>query len=179
MKATTLKINGTRIVPIDTVRFIKPLTDEDRNRAGERLEIDASKFNVRIEFADKTTKLAVETVEQIQGQGVGLVAIGGDRYVPAVNIRAAEKLTERDMARMKESGDYTLKEEFKSRVETTAGSILSTETAEIVVEWAMGLRDKAHGQGPQAASASQAETTEAPPRAKSARGGKGPKSAMA
>jgi hypothetical protein len=71
--ASHAQINGTRIVPVDTIRFIKPMTDEDRNRAGGKLEIDASKFNVRIEFADKSTKLAVETIEQIERQGVGLV----------------------------------------------------------------------------------------------------------
>lgn len=173
MKATsTLKINGTRIVPIDTVRFIKPLSAEDRSRAGDRLEIDASKFNVRIEFSDKSTKLAVETLEQIERQGVGLVPIGADRHVPAINIKAAEAWSKEDAAKLKDSGDYTLSQEFRSRVETTAGTILSTATPEQVME----RRGKALGQASVATVAGEpAETVPA----RSGRGGKSPKNAIA
>jgi hypothetical protein len=170
MKVTTLKINGTRIVPLDTVRFIKPLTDEDRSRAGGKLDIDASKFNVRVEFADKSTKLAVETIEQIQGQGIGLVNIGADRHVPAINIRAADIWSPEDAAKLKESGDYTLSQEFRSRVETTAGTILSTATAEEVME----RRGRALGQaGP--VTAAQPHAAEAPPADKAGRGRRTPK----
>jgi hypothetical protein len=144
MKATTLKINGSRVVPVDTIRFIKPLTDEDRGRAGANLGIDAAKYNVRVEFTDKSSKLATDTLDQIRGQGVGLVALGADRYVPAVNIRAADELTEEDLAKLRERADYTLKEEFRSRVELPdGGTILSTATAEDV----MALRARALGQG--------------------------------
>lgn len=169
--ASTLKINGTRIVPVDTVRFIKPLSAEDRSRAGDKLEIDASKFNVRIEFGDKSTKLAVETIEQIERQGVVLVNIGGDRHVPAINIKAAEAWSKEDAAKLKDSGDYTLSQEFRSRVETTSGNILSVATAEQVME----RRGKALGQG-----ATNATTAEAPVAAssKSSRGGK-PRATMA
>jgi hypothetical protein len=144
MKASTLKINGSRVVPVDTIRFIKPLTDEDRGKAGANLNIDASKFNVRIEFADKSSKLAADTLDQIRGQGVGLVGIGADRFVPATNIKAADELTEGDLARLRERADYTLKEEFRSRVELPdGGTILSTATAEEI----MALRARALGQG--------------------------------
>jgi hypothetical protein len=171
MKATTLKINGTRIVPVDTIRFIKPMTDEDRNRAGGKLEIDASKFNVRIEFADKSTKLAVETIEQIERQGVVLVNIGADRHVPAVTIRAAEEWSKEDAAKLKDSGDYTLSQEFRSRVETTAGTILSTLTPEQVME----RRGRALGQGTNA-NTSQTSVAESTPQTKSEKS-RGPRAA--
>ena len=154
-KTSNLRINGSRVVPVDTIRFIKPLTDEDRSKAGGKLEIDASKFNVRIEFADKSSKLAVETLDQIQGQGVGLVNIGADRHVPAVNIKAAEDWSKEDAAKLKDSGDYTLSQNFQSRVETSAGTILSTATPEQVME----RRSKALGQGPTNASTAEAPVT--------------------
>lgn len=182
MKATTLKINGSRVVPVDTIRFIKPLTDEDRGKAGANLGIDASKFNVRIEFGDKSSKLATDTLDQIRGQGVGLVAIGADRYIPAANIRAADELTEEDLARLKERADYTLKEEFRSRVELPdGGTILSTATAEEI----MALRARALGQGgsmsgnaantlPPVNNDSPAEAEETAPRRRSSAKGRGP-----
>lgn len=169
MKATTLKINGTRIVPVDTIRFIKPMTDEDRSRAGGKLEIDASKFNVRIEFSDKSTKLAVETIDQIERLGVGLVNIGADRHVPAVNIKAAEAWSKEDAAKLKDRGDYTLAQEFRSRVETTSGTILSTATAEQVME----RRSKALGQSG-GTNSSPSEAVETSPQTKPARG-RGPR----
>jgi hypothetical protein len=174
MKATTLKINGTRIVPLDTVRFIKPLTDEDRSRAGGKLEIDASKFNIRIEFADKSTKLAVETIEQIERQGVGLVNIGAERHVPAMNIKAAEAWSQEDAAKLKDSGEYTLSQEFRSRVETTAGTILSTATAEQIME----LRSRALGQGGPV-NVSQPQATETAPARRTGKGAKAPKAPTA
>jgi hypothetical protein len=172
MKASTLKINGSRVIPVDMIRFLKPLSDEDRSKAGDKLEIDASKFKVRIEFADKSSKLATDTLEQIQGQGVALVSVGGDRHVPAINIKAAETWSQEDAAKLRDSGDYTLSQEFRSRVETTAGAILSTSTPEQVME----RRSKALGLGGGSSSA----TTEAPVTApaKTARAGKGPKAAI-
>ena len=170
MKTSTLRINGSRVVPVDTIRFIKPLSDEDRSKAGGKLEIDASKFNVRIEFADKSSKLAVETIEQIERQGVGLVNIGSDRHVPALNIKAAEDWSKEDAARLKDSGDYTLSQDFKSRVETSAGAILSTATPEQVME----RRSKALGQGATNSISSEAPVSSAKP----SRGGK-PRASMA
>ena len=167
MKTSNLRINGSRVIPVDTIRFIKPLTDEDRSKAGGKLEIDASKFNVRIEFADKSSKLATETLDLIQGQGVGLVGlvdIGGERHVPATNIKAAEDWSKEDAAKLKDSGDYTLSQNFRSRVETSAGTILSTATPEQVME----RRSRAMGQGG-STSASQPAAAEIPPQTRNTR----------
>ena len=172
MKASTLKINGSRVIPVDTIRFIKALTDEDRSKAGGKLEIDASKFNVRIEFNDKSSKLATDTLDQIRQQGVGLVNIGADRHVPAINIKAAEDWSKEDAAKLKDSGDYTLSQNFRSRVETSAGTMLSTATAEEVME----RRGKALGQGTQSSATAEAPTAAL---TRPAKGGKGPRLANA
>ena len=164
MKTSTLRINGSRVIPVDTIRFIKPLTDEDRSKAGGKLDIAASKFNVRIEFADKSSKLAVETLDQLRGQAIGLVDIGGERHVPAINIKAADDWSKEDAAKLKDSGDYTVSQNFRSRVETSAGTILSTSTPEQVME----RRSRAMGQGG-ATSSSQHETVDTPPQTKNAK----------
>lgn len=128
-----------RMVPLDTIRLIRPLTDDDKNKAKESLkekrdiDIDPTRINVRIEFADKTSKLARESLDALREQGVGLVNLGNDRYVPAGNITGAEAFTKEDAERLK-GDDYTLKQTFRSKVETKAGTILSSATPVQIME---------------------------------------------
>lgn len=119
-----------RTVPIDTVRLIKPLTADDKAKAAAGLnekgiEINPDRISARIEFADKSSRLAREGVDAFREQGVGLVNLGSDRYTPAVNITAAEAFTKEDAERLK-GEDYTLKSTFRSKVETKAGTVLSS-----------------------------------------------------
>lgn len=130
-----LKINGSTAVPVSAIRRIRPMTDEDRNRIAERYDQveDPNKFKLQIEFADKTTRLVSETLDDIRAQGVAIVNLGSDRYVPAANIKLAEPFTKDDADKVKEK-DYTLSQTFRSRVETTAGTLLSSATPEQVVQ---------------------------------------------
>lgn len=137
MSANALKYTThegvTKLVPLDTIRLIRPMTDEDKERAKESLkekrgiDIDAARVNIRIEFGDKTSKLAQESLDAIKEQGVALVNLGSDRYVPAINITGAEAFTKEDADRLK-GEDYTLKQTFRSKVETRAGTVLSSAT---------------------------------------------------
>lgn len=123
----------TKVVPLDTVRLVRPMTDDDKARAKESLkekrgiDIDAARVNVRIEFGDKSSKLAQETLDALREQGVALVNLGSDRYAPAANITSAEPFTKVDAERLK-GEDYTLNQTFRSKVETRAGTLLSSAT---------------------------------------------------
>jgi hypothetical protein len=141
-----IQINKTTTIPTDTIRFIRPIGDEERTRIAERYGADAGEFNVSIQFGDKTTKLALETVEQLREQGVSLVDIGGDRHVVAANIKSAKPFTAKDAAKIEERG-YNLSQDFKSRVETTAGAVLSSATPTQI----MDRRARAKEGGSQAA----------------------------
>lgn len=127
-----------RTVPVDTIRLIRPMTDEDKAKAKESLkenrgiDIDPKRINVRIEFADKTSKLARETVDTLKEQ-VGLINLGGDRFVPAINVTAAEAFTKDDAERLK-GEDYTLSQTFRAKVETRAGTVLSSATPAQVMD---------------------------------------------
>lgn len=129
----------TRTVPIDTVRLIRPMSAEDKAKAKDSLkeskgiDIDPERINIRIEFADKTSKLGRETLDAFKEQGVGLVNLGSDRYTPAVNITAAEAFTKEDAERLK-GEDYTLAQTFRAKVETRAGAILSSATPAQVMD---------------------------------------------
>lgn len=145
----TLKLNGGTLAPLDTIRLVKPLTDEDRATAAEKLGIDTARFQARVEFRDKTSKLVSETIDDLKGQGVGFVNVGGDRFVPAANIKTAEPFTKADADALTAKG-FTLSVTFRSRVETVAGQVLSQATAEQVMqrrEKAIDLTTQAAGQG--------------------------------
>lgn len=137
MSANSLKFTThegvTKVVPLDTVRLIKPMTDDDKQRARTVLkekngiDIDSTRIHVRIEFGDKSSKLAQESLDAIRLQGVALVNLGSERYAPATNITGAEAFTRDDAERLK-GDDYTLKQTFRSKVETRAGTVRSTAT---------------------------------------------------
>ena len=92
---------------------------------------------MRIEFSDKSSKLARETVDALKDQGVGLVNLGGDRFVPVINITAAEAFTKDDAERLK-GEDYTLGQTFRAKVETRAG--LSSHPPPHSRSWIAGQR---------------------------------------
>ena len=48
-------------MPVDTIRFIRPIDDEERTRLVHRYGEDAADFKISIHFADKSTKLAHES----------------------------------------------------------------------------------------------------------------------
>jgi hypothetical protein len=137
MSTTALKYTShegvTKVVPLDTVRLVRPMSDEDKERAKESLkekrgiDIDTARLNVRIEFGDRSSKLAQESLDALREQGIALVNLGSDRYVPAANITGAEAFTKEDADRLK-GEDYTLKQTFRAKVETRAGPVLSSAT---------------------------------------------------
>lgn len=128
-----------KTVPLDTIRVIKPLTDEDKAKAKASLkekrgiDIDTARISIRIEFGDKTSKLARENLEGLRTQGIALVNMGSERYVPAANITGAEAFTKDDAERLK-GEDYTLSQTFRAKVETKAGTILSSATPAQVMD---------------------------------------------
>ncbi len=137
----SLKINGKTTIPLDTILRIVPLSDQDRMNITEKLEnIDASQYNTRVEFKRGKSKLAVETLDDIRKQGIALVNLGKERFVPALNILSATDFTKDDTKALEEK-DYVLKNTFRSAVNTVAGRILSQATPEQVI----ARRDKALG----------------------------------
>lgn len=150
----------TKTVPIDTVRMVRPLTDEDKTKARDSLkekrgiDIDTDRLSVRIEFADRSSKLARETVDALQKQGVGFVNVGSDRFVPAVNITAAEAFTKEDAERLK-GEDYQISQTFRAKVETRAGTVLSSATPAQVMDRRAKALDLDTGSKPAAKQATQ------------------------
>lgn len=145
-----IEINSGSMVPTDTIRFIKPIDDEERARIAERYGVDGRNFNVSIQFADKSTKLAAETIDEIRGQGVSLVNIGGDRHVVAQNIKSASPFSKDDARKLSEDRGYTLAQTFRSRIDTTAGTLLSSATPTQVLDRRAKAIENGSAAGPRA-----------------------------
>jgi len=122
----TLKFNESTLVPLDTIRFIRPLDDEERARLTKTYpDADMSQFNTSITFTGHSQKLARETIDQFRDQGLAFANLGSGRFVPAANILSAEPFTKSEATAMDDKG-YALKSTYRSRVVTTAGLMLSS-----------------------------------------------------
>ena len=110
-----VKLNGGTAVPLDTIKLVRPLTDEDRARIQEKHGADVSGRNIQITFTDSSQRTFAETLDDIKGQGVGLVNTGNDRHVIAANILSADPFTKADAEAAAGKG-YTLSQTFRSRV---------------------------------------------------------------
>ena len=130
----SIKINSGNLIPADTIRFIRPIDDEERARLVERYGADASGFNVSIQFADRSSKLATQTLDELRAQGIGLVNIGANRHVVAENIKQAAPFNAEDAKKLTEGKGYQITQTFRSRVDTTAGPLLSSATPEQVMQ---------------------------------------------
>ena len=130
----SIKINSGSLIPTDTIRFVRPIEGEERARLVERYGEDASGFNVAIHFADKSTKLAIQTLDEVRDQGIGLVNVGANRHVVAANIKSADPFTKDDAEKLSNEKGYTINQTFRSRVTTTAGTLLSSATPAQIME---------------------------------------------
>lgn len=139
----SIMINSTTVIPADNIRFIKTIDDDERARIAERYGVDGGNYNISIQFADKSTKLATETLDEVRDQGVGLVNVGGDRHIIAANIKAAEAFSKKDAEALGEKGGYTINQTFRSRVETTAGTLLSSATPAQIMDRRAKAMDRA------------------------------------
>lgn len=131
--SNTLKLSNGNVIVVSDIKMIQPLTEADQAGLSERLEVDGSQFHARITLGNKSTQLARETVDQLKAQGIALVDIGQDRFVPAANIMVAKPFSENQAKSLADKG-YKLGQEFKSTIETTAGIVLSTGQPQHVMD---------------------------------------------
>lgn len=123
--STTLKLSNGNVIALADIKLIQPMSEEDQTQLSERLQVDGAQFNSRITLANKSTQLARETIDELKAQGVGLVNLGHDRFVPAANIMVAKPFSKEQAGALSEKG-YKLGHTFRATVETTAGIVLST-----------------------------------------------------
>ncbi len=130
--AHSIKYNDGKLLSIDMIRRLDRMTAEEQAQMSESLGIDGSKFQTRICLSTGKEKKARDDIEVIASQ-VPLVDVGADRFVIAQNIIGADPFTEEDAAKARARGSK-FNHEFKSAVDTVAGRVLSTVSADVIMQ---------------------------------------------
>lgn len=127
MMSEFLRVNGGDLLPVNTIKRIRKVTDEDRQSLSELgPHVDADKFMTRLEFSDGRKSYAIEAVSDFQTQGVSLVEIDDGAFIIAENIIKARDLSADDRREISLKLDKELREDFCASVETKAGIVLAT-----------------------------------------------------
>ena len=125
-----ITVNGGEHVHLSLIKRVRMITDEERQSL-EKLNpnIDASRFNTRIDEAGNGKFYATETLDDMANQGVDLIQIKRNSFIPRANIQKVRNLTDEDRKEFKENRGRDLRDDFKSRIETRAGNVLATMDA--------------------------------------------------
>lgn len=135
MSVKYLRINGGDLVPLDTVKRLSVVGELERQSlANLGPQVDANRFNTRIESADGKKSYAPETLDEIAAQGIGLIELDEGVCIPADNVVKARNLTEQDRDRFYLNKGREMPERFTAQVETKAGPMLAVVPAESVLE---------------------------------------------
>ena len=132
---TYIKINETELVPFQNIKRICKITEEERislDQLGDH--VDASRFNIRLDYAGGSKSYAPETLDMIVGQGVSLVEIAPGAYVPGGSIIKVRDITDKDRTAFWEKTGRRLRDDFQSQVTTKAGMVLATVPADKLIE---------------------------------------------
>ncbi len=135
MTTQYLTINSGDLLPLTKVKRVNITTDDDRKSLTKlNAQIDASRFQCRIDTAPKGKIFSEESIDDLARQGVAFVQVDERAFIPAINIVKARNITPEDRIRFHEKTGREMRAEFKAQVETQAGNVLATITAETVMD---------------------------------------------
>lgn len=133
-----VSINNGELVPLSHIKKISPITDKERASLAELgSHVDASRFNTRIDFADKRKKQYVpESIEELAAATSGLICIDDNArvFVLADNIAKAKNITDEDREGFKARTGRPMRDDYQSRIETKAGTVLAAIPAQLVMK---------------------------------------------
>ena len=122
-----IEVNGGHLVPLQNVKRIREVTEDDRKSLSELGEhVDAHRFQTRLEYKDGRRSFAAEAVAELVAQGLELVEIDRGAFVPSRNIISARNLSPEDRQEIEARMGRPLRDEFCAQVETKAGVVLAT-----------------------------------------------------
>ena len=119
-----LHVGDGEYVPMRNIRSVELLADTDRAQRAERYPKARQDFKYRIQFVDRSQKLAVE-LDTVAGS---FVQVDEGVLVPIANMQALKPLSESDKQQLKERYPQA-ERDFQTRIEGSNGlSFLSTWT---------------------------------------------------
>lgn len=128
-----IQVNGEEFIHLSMIRRIKAVTNEERQSLAKLGQhVDAERFNSRIDYDNNSKSYAAETIEQLSAQ-VPLLQIDDNAFVPQANVKQARKLSEQDRLDFEKRTGRPLREDFVTRIRTTAGAVLSTADPQTIM----------------------------------------------
>jgi len=120
-----IKINDGEHVHLSAVKRLRTVTDQERQSLAKLGDhVNAERFNTRIDYADNTKSYAPENIDQIAGQGVRLIEVENDTFVPKENIKSVKNISDKDRQGFEQRTGRPMRADFQSRIETKAGSVM-------------------------------------------------------
>ncbi|MEL6369171.1 MAG: hypothetical protein AAFR03_00500 [Pseudomonadota bacterium] len=144
MTPTYLTINENEFIPLASIKRIRAVSDDDReslNKLNEK--IDADVFRARLDLAENKRCFARESAEELADQGVALIEIEPSVFAPKDNIVKVQRITAKDRDGFAERTGREMRADFQSQVQMRSGKVLSTLSAEVILERIAG-----HAQSP-------------------------------
>ncbi len=129
-----MTINEGELLPIHRVRRVMPATEKDIKSLSD-LEgvIDPSKFNSKVDIAKQGEFFVTQTLKDFKNQGVNFIQVSDRAYVPTENVVKARDLNQQDRTDFERRTTRPMPDAFKSRLDTTAGTVLADVSAREVL----------------------------------------------
>lgn len=128
-----INVNDGEFLHLLAVKRFRHITDDERASLAKLENVDADRFHTRIDEANGNKSYAPETIDQIAAQGVALVQIDKDTFVPRDNIGRVKEITNQDRKAFEKRTGRSMPKGFQSRVETKAGMVLSKAEASTIM----------------------------------------------
>ncbi|MEO0411734.1 MAG: hypothetical protein AAF221_07860 [Pseudomonadota bacterium] len=129
-----IEINDGQFIHLAMVKRLRPITEKERDSLSALgKHVDANKFSTRIDRKDGTKTYAQETVDEIASNGIALIQVQNDAFIPRDNIIQAKNISEKDRAGFAERTGRPMPNGFKSEIETKAGKVLCKSDAASVM----------------------------------------------
>lgn len=122
-----VEYNDGNLVHLSKVKRIQPITEKERDSlASLGKNVDADKFSTRIDNSDGTKTYAHETIDELASQGIDLVKVDENAFVPKDNILKAKRISEKDRNSFAQRTGRPLANKFQTQIDTSAGRVLSS-----------------------------------------------------
>jgi len=130
-----LEINEGELIPLQNVRRVMPVTETDLKSLKDLNDtIDLKKFNTKVDIAGQGEFFASQSMGDFKKQGIDFLQVSDRAYVPKDNFIKARDLNDKDRIDFKTSTTRNMHQVFKSRLETSAGTVLSDVSAKEVLD---------------------------------------------
>jgi len=123
--SNSIKVNGNTFLLTRDIKFVREVSEAEQRKISDRYKVDGTKFKCAITLTNSPKPILVHEDKAALDAQLGLVNIGNNKLVPADTIIKATSLDKAGRAALADKG-LTIRDSFRSTVQTTGGIVLST-----------------------------------------------------